>query len=90
MFQLLPVFYAFYFRIEIIIKISLHLDFVHECLHGIVQGVHEVAEVDGGRGASELGGEALVTVGQHVFNLVTWHGVQNTQLFKSLKKSRFS
>ena len=38
------------------VKISLHLDFVQECLkwNGIVQGVHEVAEVDGGRGASEL------------------------------------
>ena len=67
----------------------LHLDFVHEGLHRIVQGVHEVAEVDGGLGAGELGGEALVTVGQHVFNLVI-HGVQNTQLFESLQKSRFS
>ena len=36
------------------VKISLHIDLVHECLNGIVQGVHEVAEVDGGRGASEL------------------------------------
>ena len=70
--------------------LSSYFDFVHECLHRIVQRMHEVAEVDGGWGAGELGGKALVTVGQHVFNLVTWHGVQNTQLFKSLKKSRFS
>ena len=53
------------------------LNFVHECLHGVIQRLHEASHVDGGGCPGELGGEALVPVGQHVLVLVMLPRVEN-------------
>ena len=53
------------------------LELGHEGLQRVVQGLHEVPHVDGGGGSGELGGEALVPVGQDVLVLVMLPSVEN-------------
>ena len=53
------------------------LNFVHERLHGVIQRLHEASHVDRGGGPGELGGEALVSVGQHVLVLVMLPRMEN-------------
>ena len=53
------------------------LELGHEGLQRVVQGLHEVPHVDGGGGPGELGGEALVSVGQDVLILMMLPSVEN-------------
>ena len=46
------------------------LDFVHKRLQCVIKSLHEASKMDWGGGPGELGGKALVSVGQDVLVLV--------------------
>ena len=62
------------------------LELGHECLQSIVQGLHEVSQMDGGGGPGELGWEALVSVGQDILVLVMLPSVENISDIEVVRK----
>ena len=62
------------------------LELGHERLQSIIQGLHEVPQVDGGGGTGELGWEALVSVGQDILVLVMLPSVENISDIEVVRK----
>ena len=61
----------------IVMDLVLLLDFVHKRLQCVIESLHEASQMDWRGGPGELGGEALVSVGQDVLVLVMLPRVEN-------------